>query len=190
MTPTGELQVDYSATGVNDETGAAHTVDTMMYSCYPAEQQVYMLPVTSPDGFAGQTCAFVQLAAPTLAWVFDWTIMREGSQPAIPDPTPQDTDWVLLCATPEPMMQTVQIDGNTPVYRMSGTYVYGRRTAPANPYTAVCYPRPPWVANVFPRNVQTTLLEKGLSDTTAGGTGGGTVSPGYPNVPTGGPVRG
>lgn len=187
MTPTGLLATDYEGTGYVEETDASHDVDTMLVSRYPVEQHVYMMPITSPSGFANQTAAFVQLAAPTMAWAFDWTIMREGSRPAVPDPTPIDTNWVLLYATPEPMMVTVGVDGVTPVYRLSGTYVYGRKTAPSQIYDAVNFPRPPWVADVYQRGVSSSSLQKGLSDSAGGG--GAAASPGVPYVPTGGPVR-
>lgn len=187
-TPTGTVPADYVATGYKEQPDFSHDVDTMANSHYGFDPHVYMMPVTSPSGFQGQSAAFVQLAAATMTWRYEWTFMREGSRPAVPDPAPLDPNWVLLYESPVLMQENLAIDGLTPIYRLSGTYVYGRKTTPASPYEVACYPRPPWMADEFPRGVPTSLLEKGLSDTTSS-TGGTGASPGNPGLVPGGPVR-
>lgn len=147
-----------------------HT-DYVVINRYCADPAVVMLGVASPQGFAGQNAAFVQLAAETLTWVADWTACRQGSRPTVPDPTPQNSDWVLLMKTPELHSLGLAADGVTPVYRISGSYVYGKRRTDTDTYSQVEFPVGPWMDKVDPTGVSSDLLEKGILDgTTAGGT--------------------
>jgi hypothetical protein len=149
---------------------------------YENDKRVCMMPIASPNGFQGASAAFVQLASPTLLRLVDWTMLQSGdANLSIPDPNPVDPNWVLLDVMPETRSLVVTAGGD-PVYRISGTYVYGHRNPPANVFDAVQWGRPPWMADIFERVVNTAEeLVQGLADI-QGGTGGGGGNP-YPGQP-------
>lgn len=119
---------------------------------YENPQHRYMLGITSPSGFNGQSAAFVQLASPTLLWVSDWTALKWNGMPTIPDPTSQDDTWVLLAKYYQPAMLVINpADGQTPGYRISGTYVYGKKNPSTDVIDDISFARPPWIDNVPPR---------------------------------------
>ncbi len=95
----------------------------------------------------------------------DWTVSKLGARPSVPDPIPLDSNWVLLKKLPELQNVTVGPDGITPLYRVSGVYVYGRRTAPSNTYDASNFPLPLYLEDQYARDIPATLLKKGISDT-------------------------
>lgn len=109
---------------------------------YESDGQRWMMPVCSPNGFDGDSVAFVQLAGGTLLWIIDWTAEKAGNAPSIPNPTLEDENWVVLDKHIEPA-QLTKFPDNTIVYRISGTYVYGCK----NPSSAKFhYARPPWMS--------------------------------------------
>jgi hypothetical protein len=150
-----------------DNTGDSSQVwtDYVIHSRYEKDLHRYMLPVSSPGGFQGASVAFVQLAAPTILWVIDFTAARASVQPNIPDPDPgSNSAWVLLDEHVEPSMIEVTPDAQTPVYRFSGTYIYGHR----NPDTValvnnVNYTRPPWLLDIFDRTQPIGTLKPDLT---------------------------
>ncbi len=176
---TGDVPFDGSQPVSKDGDGAPYA-DCTSVNRYDVDKQIFMLPVSSPDGFNGDTAAFVQLAAPTEIWMHDWTVARLEGRPNVPDPTPEDPNWVFLRATPELHVIGLAPGSESPLYRISGTYVYGRKTAPDSFYQTVVYPVQQAVEkDAFPRTVTANQLEKGLSDVTGGGGG-----------PVGGPAFG
>ncbi len=136
--------------------------DCMTTNRYEKDGHVYMLPVSSPAGFAGISCAFVQLAAPTLIWIADWTVCCWTKQPPIPDPTPNSANWVLLDEHYEPAMIELGPDGITPLYRISGTYFYGCLNPNATTVKDIQFGRPPYVADTIDRSVPTSTLKQNL----------------------------
>ncbi len=138
--------------------------------------QVYMMPVTSPAGFQGTSVAFVQLASPTTALMVEWTACRWSSSPVIPDPNLFDPNWIILYKLPETVMKVLAADGQTELFRVNGTYVYGKKNPAANVYTDVSFPQPPWMEGGTSQNrtINPNKLEKGVIDspTQAGGGGG------------------
>lgn len=127
----------------------------------------YMASVTSPAGFNGQSAAFFQLGAPTLLWIADWTVSRFNTMPTVPDPTPQDDDWVLLARYQElPKTIVNPGDGTTQFFRITGTYVYGKKTPSADVIDDMSWPRPAWIsAAAFPsRRPGVDLYESDLID--------------------------
>ncbi len=138
--------------------------DEIINNRYEQDGHTYMMGITSPDGFQGNKAAFCQLASPTLLWISDWSFARFGAQPIIPDPTPADPNWVLLDVIPETAIIKIAGDGNTPLYRISGTYVYGCKNPPANVFEKVVYGRAPWLSDTLPngRNQPTALLRQNL----------------------------
>ena len=143
--------------------------DWMIYNRYEKDGHIYMMPITSPGGFQGASVAFVQLASPTLLWICDWTASRFGSQPQVPDPTPADPLWVLLDKHHELAPIVVGADGVTPLYRITGPYIYGHRVPAANMLDNMNYPKAPWLDDSIPRTIDKTTLTKNLIDVTGAG---------------------
>lgn len=130
---------------------------------YDNDQHTYMMGITSTVGnFSRNSAAFVQLAKPTLLWTADWTVCKWGEQPEIPDPYSVGSQWVLLDIGGELAMITISPDGVTPLYRISGTYLFGIRTVGNNAFASMAFPVPPWLAGSFPRTIPLERLKSGL----------------------------
>lgn len=138
--------------------------DYVLHGRYERDKHIYMMGVTSPNGFNGASVAFAQLAAPTILWIVDWTAARSNEKPSLPDNTPYSNNWILLDEMIETDEITVAADGTTPEYRISGTYVYGCINPTPQLISSVSFGRPPWLQPVFNQSVPTSLLEKGLID--------------------------
>lgn len=139
--------------------------DYQIRNRYEGDLSVYMMGNTAPDGFGDneETVSFVQLSAPTLLWITDWTASRMNAPPTIPDPNPDNNDWVLLDMHMETSQLTVPTDGQSPYYRISGTYFYGHKKPPKNPLGLMCFPRPPWLKDTPNRFIDYTMFEKELN---------------------------
>ncbi len=131
---------------------------------YESDQHRYMLGISSPNGFQGASVAFCQLTAPTLLWVADWTACRAGLVPNIPDPSLTDPEWVLLDKHFEPGTVTVVQDGITPLYRISGTYIYGHKNPSAAVYDQINFGRQPWIEDFATRQIYKSDLMDSLID--------------------------
>src|SRR5207237_4450544 len=68
----------------------------MIKSHYEHDDAIYMGGMTSPRPFQGASVSFVQLNAPSLLWIVQWTGARLAAMPVIPDPTSVDPNWVLM----------------------------------------------------------------------------------------------
>lgn len=170
----GEVSItDRDGLYLPDEGGQSSVyADYRIVNRYEEDTHTYMMGVTSPDGFRGDSCAFVKLAGPTILWIADWTASRVGSRPKIPH-SDAYKGWVLLDRHVEPYMLTVTADGRTPLYRISGTYVYGRRKADT---AVIKFPRPPWMQDgVHDRTVPHALLDANLIETSTSPTEEGLV---------------
>ena len=139
------------------------TTDTQIFSRYEKDRGIFAAGVSSPDGCKGDSVAFFQLFSPVLLWVVDWTSCKAGSKPEVPDPTSKDPNWILLDELWEPSMMTLMPDGHTPLFRLSGTFIYGCKNPKAKTNKDVSFPRPPWIQDVFDRKVEDNLLQQGLS---------------------------
>jgi hypothetical protein len=145
--------------------------DYVIENRYFHNRHAYMLGVTSPGGFNGMSAAFVCLAAPTMLWVSDWTAMRTGRQPPIPNPAGlADGNWIFLYALPVTRNVALAPDGISVMYRISGTYVYGKKnpagqTKAEELFEDVRYGRPPWANDNIIRKVDETKLENNLIET-------------------------
>lgn len=154
--------------------------DFEMYNRYENDGHRYMMGITSPQGFNGASSAFVQLAAPTLMWVCDWTAMKQGDVPDIPDPVAYGS-WVLLDIHLELPDVNVAADGVTPVYRVSGVYFYGNLAPNYNVFANVVFPKPPYLEDgAGLRLVPYSKVVHNISDYAT--TTGPTISPGGPTV--------
>ena len=140
--------------------------DYQIRNRYEGDKQIYMMGAASPDGFGTNrdTVSFLQLASQTLLWISDWTAARFNTPPNIPDPDPQNDEWVLLNVHYETANLTVPTDGQSPYYRISGTYYYGHKRPPSGITPAMCFPRPPWLSDTPSRFIDsTTIFEKFLN---------------------------
>lgn len=137
-------------------------VDYLVVNRYEKDYHRYMMGITSPDGFLGDSAAFVQLASPTLLWVADWTAAKYGERPKIPDPVQRIDDWVLLDEQYEPSMLAVASDGVTPIYRISGTYVYGHRRPSLDTINDLVFPQAPWITDGLTRTVDPDQLDQDI----------------------------
>lgn len=136
--------------------------DYEIFNTYEKDQHKYMMGITSPNGFQGNSVAFVQLAAPTLLWISRWTACQAGSEPPIPDTDVGDSSWILLDEIIEPVMMNCMPDGTNPIYRINGTYVYGNTNPNARTTANTVFPRPPNVKDVFTRTISASLLTQNL----------------------------
>ncbi len=145
--------------------GLAIWADYQIRNRYEGDQRIYMMGNTDPDGFGQDrdTVSFVQLASPTLLWITDWTAARFNAVPNIPDPNPTNVDWVLLDIHLETASLVVPTDGQSPYYRISGTYFYGHKRPPRYPLSVMCFPRPPWLQDTPPRFIDPAIFEKNLN---------------------------
>lgn len=145
--------------------------DYLINSHYKGRTGIWQMGANSPDGFGGsqQTVSFVQLNSPTLTWYTDWTAARFGEPPPIPNPDPENTDWILLAANVTPASITVGADGEEGYYRISGTYIYGHKRPPQNMTGIMAFPRPPWLSDTFSRTVESgDLFERNLMNIVQG----------------------
>lgn len=173
--PTGDDQL-----GAYRELGEDHDIytDYQAFNRYEYDYHIYMAGVTSPTGFAGQSAAFFQLAAPTLLRVCDWTACKYHSPPECPNPDPDNTEWMLLDVMPETAAVAVAGDAREPLYRLTGKYVYGHK-APKGVFSEISFPLPPYLEDIFNRKVSNSRLMRGLIDG-GGGQAGNQASPGSP----------
>lgn len=148
---------------INEQNVQGTWADYRIRNYYVRNEGRYMLGITSPNGFQGDSVAFVQLSAPTVLWISQWTASQMGSKPQIPDPTSVPSQYVLLYETPVSEMITITGGGNK-MYRLSGTYVYGSRRPSTQVFDDVKFPQPPWIDPDSDRNVETSLLTGGLID--------------------------
>ena len=158
----------------NPSTGHGTWVDYLIMSRYEGDPHVYMMGVTSPNGFVNgtddagnpilDTVSFCQLASKTLIWIMDWTASKSHEKPDIPDPTSNDPNWVLLDDWYEPAQEVLDADGQSPLWRISGTYIYGHRRPNAKTILNVNFPRPPWMKDYIDRTISTAVLKPGLSE--------------------------
>lgn len=149
--------------------------DYEIHSTYSKNFHRYCMGITAPvrqqrrQGGTGATLgrtqvipsvSFVQLCNPTLIWKADWTAARYNSKPYIPSAQIGGTDWVLLEECIDPGMITVGPDGATPLYRISGTYVFAHTHPNAKLNKNVEFNIPPWVdVNFFNREVPDEMFK-------------------------------
>ena len=119
--------------------------DYLITTHYEKSRHIYRMGITSPSKFQGDSVAFIQLAAPTLLWICDWTASSINKQPEVPNPNPSDPNWVLLDDRYEPASLALAPDGVTPLYRISGTYVYGHKNPDDFTPNNISFPCPPWM---------------------------------------------
>jgi len=148
----------------SDTQGLDVWIDYKIVNRLERDQHAYMMGITSPGGFQGNSVAFVQLAAPTELWIADWTALRLNQQPPPPDPTPLP-GWVLLDTHIETAAVIVGPDGITPMYRISGTYFYGKQNPTAGyggVFNDLCFGRPGFLQDNIDRTIPTSPLAQSI----------------------------
>ena len=167
----------------------------IMMGRYEGDMHRYMLSITSPNGFQGNSVAFCQLGGRTLLWVVDWTVESAQGLANIPDPDNSNSDWVLLADWVDPSPVSNLSEGNVPIYRISGTYVYGYKNPSDRTYKDVTIPKMPWIEpGSFTRKIDDSKLDKSYLEDTGQGGGSQTTSPGpgqfVPNIKPAGNIKG
>ena len=156
----GAVEPDGPATKYTSPDGGNSLFTDYIINCrYESDKHVYMLPLATSRGFQGNKAAFVQLAASTLLWICDWTSCRWLKKRKVPVAKPINKFWVLLDEHLEPGMITVGPDGTTPLYRLSGTYIWGC-TDPDS--VTISHPLPPTLIGQFDRAVSDDQFIIGL----------------------------
>lgn len=158
--------------------------DYIVENHYEGDQHRYAIPVAYPGGYSLSTqpssnqytpprIGIVQLASPTLFWICDWTAKRTAKKPTIPPQRATNPNWVLLDAHIGTYHKEVVIDGVTPVWRISGTYVYVHLNPSRDVINNAEFGRPPWLQDVnsADRKNNTSLYENGISEVTTPGPG-------------------
>lgn len=77
-----------------------------------------------PRGDGGTVAARLQLHAPFAQKVVEWTAVRVGAPPDLPDPTPTSSNEELAEYDILPQATTLEPDGQTRRYTVAGLYVY------------------------------------------------------------------
>lgn len=127
--------------------------DYNISTVYEKDYGRYMMGITSPDGFNGDSVAFVQLKSPTLLLLASWTASKYGAKPVLPNAELTDPNWVLLDEQHSPVMLSVAGDSATPLYEYSGVYVYGHRRPSSLTFTDIQFSRPPFLQDIFDRTL-------------------------------------
>ena len=157
------------------ENYAGIITDYEVRSRYYKDGSLFVMGCASPQGFRGVSAAFVQLAAPTLIWVADWTAQSSGERPPVPNPllflgrvelrtvgTSSGASWILLDEHYELAQIELEGDGVTPIFRLSGTYVYGCLNPNDVTVRDVRFPKSPYVEDGYTRDYSEALLLQGI----------------------------
>lgn len=150
-------------------------VDYFFENHYENDKHTYMASQTSATPFNESLVGFVRIGGPTLLWVCEWTACQVGAQPIAPSPVPESTGWVLLDIQPTLAGKSIAEDGISPLYRISGIYVYGNRNPNADVFKDAVFPVYPWVSNKDGLTMDASNIKQGLIDGT-GVAGKGTLN--------------
>lgn len=167
--------VDNSFTVLGKQSKARFTdstlnVDYVIVHHYENDMHRYMMGITVPNAGVG----IVQLCAETLMWICDWTAASFIKQPIIPDHVPQTIGkWALLGKQFSLPAIITGPDGETPQYRISGTYIYACLSPSSSVFSDLVFPIGAWLQNVFDRSVPLDKVEKGLTDSNQQSSQGG-----------------
>ncbi len=135
-----------------DQNDLAMYPDYQIRGRYESDPKLFMMSATANSSLGSQSqqsslpsIAFVQLAMPTLLWVVDWTICRLSDQPVAPSPTPATSDWTVLGQQYHTAAIMLSPDGTTPIYRFSGTYIYGCNISTTDVFEKCRFAIPPYI---------------------------------------------
>lgn len=142
--------------------------DYLFINHYEQDRHIYMASQTSETPFNGSKVGFVRVGSNTLLWICEWTACQVGAQPQIPDPVPESTGWVLLDVQPSLAGKSLITDGTSPIYRVSGVYIYGHKNPDPDIYKNAVFPLYPWVGNGNDRQMSQSNIIKGMMDLPGG----------------------
>jgi hypothetical protein len=131
---------------------------------YEQDLHTYMASQTTSTPFNGSLVGMVRIGGPTLLWVCEWTACQLGALPTAPSPVPESSGWVLLDIQPTLAGKSIAEDGVSPLYRISGVYVYGHKNPNADVFKDAVFPVYPWVADTSDRVMTSANIKKGLID--------------------------
>lgn len=160
----GTVTVEESSNFVAQTVNTLYT-DFVFKTKVHKDNRLYYMGQTSPNAFQENTATVVQLAAPTLLWQVDWTACRFGAIPQIPEPTPASANsvWVLLDEQYEPGMIVLGPSGSKPLYRISGTFLYGSLRPNARTILDLRFSTPPWISTTtFTRTIAEANMTRSL----------------------------
>lgn len=139
--------------------------DYLFQNHYENDKHTYMGSQTSETPFQGSLVSFVRIGTPTLLWICEWTACQVGAKPTAPDPVPESTGWVLLDVHPTLAGKSLAADGVSPLYRISGVYVYGHKNPNADVFKDAVFPLYPWVDQPGGRQMEGGDFKRGMIDT-------------------------
>lgn len=175
-----DRDTEFDPQGLSAANSFAGTIweDYEIHSTYDKNYHRYCMGVTVPvrqetvlQTIPGRTAppskrptvSIVQLCNPTLIWKADWTAARYNTKPYIPSANIGGLEWVLLEEKIDPGMITLAADGVTPLYRISGTYVFANVYPSGKLYENVDFGIPPWVdASSFDRSVPDEMFKDNI----------------------------
>lgn len=169
-----QVRYDAPAPAVRAEVGGDDgvTTDFHCWSHYEKDQVTYAGALTSPDGYAGDDVGVVRLGRPVLIWLVEWTALRVGLPPIVPDPA-APAGWRLLDEHVTPAVQGVGPSGADSVMRISGVYVYAKRKSSPSVFSDAVFPLALWVRDgAFARKIPPGNLSRTITQAGAGGGGG------------------
>lgn len=165
----GEVNFTDTDARVVEEAQANSIIDDYtVFSHYEKDRRTYQIPLSSPGDIDGDTVAFVALSRTTLLWVVDWTVQSSRAKPKAPAKS-SNNRFIWLDEWLEPAQIGLGPDGETPVYRLSGTYFYGCRNPSAELREDISFPLPPWIQDVFSRTMNQGDFIPGVTDPNQGG---------------------
>jgi hypothetical protein len=105
-------------------------------------------------------CSFAVLAPPTMTKAVSFSATRWDQPPTAPNPQTIDPNNVLLHTVYNPEAAQLGPDGQTPIYRLTGTYIYGIQDPTQVVLSAGALP---YVASAF-GNALYTIFSNGIID--------------------------
>ena len=85
--------------------------------------------VQLPIADAGQSCAIVDLSAPTQVKMVSWVVTRKGLLPIAPSPATVDSEHVLIDSEIGAHFPMLLVGGGGHLWGLSGVYTYALKTA-------------------------------------------------------------
>ena len=133
---------------------------------YEGDPHIYMLGTTADPTASpySDPVAFVQLSQETRLWICEWSATRWGEKPKMPDYRIADTGWVFMKAIFQPEQTLVGADGVSVVYKVSGTYIYGRRRPSPLITSEMTFPVPPFFDGITntERSFSADMFQQGI----------------------------
>ncbi len=129
------------------------------------------------NGLTAGGSVFVQLAAPTVRLISEWTARRTGEKPKLPNPFLKDANVVFLGGLITDEDEDLAGDGVTSQWTIKGRYEYGYRD---NSRVRLNVPVPPWMdpsvatkSLLTPEDFADDIIDAGIPEDGGGFVQGG-----------------